>query len=106
MKLLLASLLFLSLGAQASNLCQKLETSPAFLQALNVVATNMQYSMDEICSSERILDLQIQHTSITNKEGQTQPHVWVTLHYNEYSCQYFVRDEDLLVTRKNCYNTW
>lgn len=106
MKLLLASLLFLSLGAQASNLCQKLDSQPAFMKALDVVATNMQYSMEEICASERILDIQITKTNLVSKQGQIEPHVFVTLHYNEYSCQYFVRDEDLIVTRKNCYNTW
>ena len=106
MKLLAASILFLSLGAHASNLCQKLDAKPAYLQALTVVATNMQYTMSEICSHERILDIQIDNTKIINKDGQVEPHIWVTLHYNEYSCQYFVRDEDMIVTRKNCYNTF
>lgn len=41
-----------------------------------------------------------------NEKQGPEPHFWVTLHYNEYSCQYFVRKIDQVVTRKTCYNTW
>ena len=77
-----------------------------FGPALEVVAKAMGYTTDELCALPHLFDIYIERRTLYNAKNEAEPHVWVTLHYNEYSCQYFVRDADHVVTRKNCYNTW
>lgn len=104
---LAASTLFASAPAQAFGpLCQRYANQPLFTRAIQTVATNMQYTPAQLCSLERILDIQVTHTNLVDENQNPIPHTWVTLHYNEYSCQYFVRDADQVTTKKNCYNTY
>lgn len=86
--------------------CQAYLNKPLYVAALKTVARNMQYSLEQLCSLERILAVEVQHTNLIDENQRPIPHTWVTLHYNEYSCQYFVRDADKVVTKKNCYNTF
>lgn len=87
--------------------CEKYGREASYAKALDVISTAFkQISRDELCSMPHLFDVHITNTSFFNIERQKdEPHVWVTLHYAEHSCQYFVRNEDWAVTRKNCYNT-
>lgn len=87
-------------------LCERYLNNPLEVAAIRTVAKNMQYAPETLCSLERILDIQIVHTNLLDENGRPIPHTWLTLHYNEYSCQYYVRDADKVVTKKNCYNTF
>lgn len=99
------ALLLAAVPARA-DFCSKYEGNEAYLRAVSVVAKAMQYSPAELCSLPRLADIHVTRRNILNERQEVIPHVWVTLHYNEYSCQYFVRESDSVVTSKNCYNTW
>lgn len=86
--------------------CAKYSKNIDFTKALTVVATNMKSSVNELCGLERLMDVYIVNRNFYTEQGEPIPHVWVTLHYAEHSCQYFVRNADWVVTQKNCYNTW
>lgn len=86
--------------------CEKYYANETFAKALNVVAANMKSTSQELCSLERLFDVYIVNHTVITPKGEEIPHVWLTLHYAEHSCQYFVRNADLVVTAKNCYNTW
>lgn len=103
--LLASTLVFLSPSAQAFGpLCENYLTNPLNRAALQTVAQNLQYAPEQLCSLERILAIEVQHTNLIDEAQRAIPHTWVTLHYGEYSCQYFVRDADKVVTKKNCYS--
>lgn len=92
--------------ALPSDKCARYRQNPKFLPAIGLIARNMQYSLEDLCHLPHLADLYVTNRVFYNEQGEEEPHVWVTLHYNEYSCQYFIRDLDQVVTRKNCYNTW
>jgi len=77
-----------------------------YQSAIGVVATHLNYSKAELCSLARLADIHVTKRSFLNADQMPEMHTWVTLHYNEDSCQYFVRDWDLVITRSNCYNTF
>ena len=86
--------------------CEQYSRNASYSKALDVVSSNMNSSRSELCSLERLMDVYVTNRVFFNMETQKdEPHVWVTLHYAEHSCQYFVREADSVVTRKNCYNT-
>ena len=105
-----SALIALVIGSQSAfafgPLCQRYMKNQLEVDAIRTIASNLQYSTEELCSPNRILDVQVTHTQLFDENQQPIPHTWVTLHYNEYSCQYFVRDADKVVTQKNCYNTF
>lgn len=105
---LLASLLvlFTMSAANAADFCNRYNKHPLFINSVGVVAKNMNYTLEQLCNLPALSDIYVEATQIPNLEGKSIPHTWVTLHYAEHSCQYFVREEDMVVTKKNCYNTW
>jgi hypothetical protein len=104
----LAIFITLTTSAFAHDACQNSFRSMQDQTAFTVVAKNMKYTVDELCSLPRLLAVYMDNRTFYRPENnnQPEPHTWVTLHYNEYSCQYFVRDADLVVTKSNCYNTF
>lgn len=111
MRILLALLIALSsTAALASEFseksCSNYEKNTNYTKALEVISSNMKSTKSELCSLPHLFDVHITDRMFFNLETQKdEPHVWVTLHYAEHSCQYFVRNADWVVTRKNCYNT-
>jgi hypothetical protein len=112
MKFLCAlSLLFASLPAMAEgfvvegNKCARYENNGRYREAIQIVAKAMKYSEQELCHLPRLADVYVVDRVFYNERNEAEPHIWLTLHYNEYSCQYFLREADKIVTRKNCYNT-
>jgi hypothetical protein len=99
----------LAMPAQAEwgGKCTQFRAKPAYLEAIGLLAKRMQYTPEELCQLPRLADIFFSETSLFNKETQEdEPHLWVTFHYFDYSCQYYIRKADRAVTRKNCYNTW
>lgn len=115
MRILLAAILALSTLVSTASFasefseksCEKYGRKASYAKALDVISNNMKHSSrSELCSLPHLFDVYITDRDFYNIETQEQePHVWVTLHYAEHSCQYFVRNSDWVVTRKNCYNT-
>ncbi len=112
MRILLAVLLLASTHSFASEFsersCENYSKDDKYRKALDVVAAMVTNSdRNELCSLPHLMDVHVTSSNIFNLETRREePHSWVTLHYSEHSCQYFVRDQDLVVTKKNCYNTW
>lgn len=100
----------MTLGTQASaatGFCSRYADNAEYLRAIEIVAEKMMYTSTELCELGRLADIHVDTRGIYNADtDQVERHIWVTLHYNEYSCQYFVRAEDGVITRKNCYNTF
>lgn len=87
--------------------CERYMQNATYAQAIETLSENMRYSVEELCTLERLMDIHITNTNIFNIEKQKdEPHVWITLHYAEHSCQYFIKNEDQTTTKKNCYNTF
>ena len=74
------------------------------MTAINVVAKEMKYNFNQLCSQSTIGDIYVTNRTFYTREGDPIPHTWVTLHYWTYSCQYFVRKADNVITQANCYN--
>lgn len=117
MQFLLAALLVISTSAisitsEASEFsqrsCEQYQRNSEYSKALDTIASRMKYtSRSELCSLPHLFDVHITNSLIYNMEkGVDEAHVWITLHYAEHSCQYFVKIEDQSVTKKNCYNTF
>lgn len=107
MKLFALAVLMFSASAFAQgNGCTRYSNNQVFMKAIETVAQEIGYSYEDMCSGSRVLDVHVTTKKIYNEQQEPIPHVWVSLHYNEYSCQYFVRESDFTITKGNCYNTW
>lgn len=106
MKLVIIALFFISSFAQAANHCERYQNNEAFMTAIATQAERMKYTLDELCHLPRLMDIYVVDTIIVNEKNEEIPHIWLTLHYSENSCQYFLRADDYSTTKKNCYNTW
>lgn len=99
--------LLITATASAHGYCERYEKNETYLNAIRTVAQRMQYKPLELCTLSTLSDIYIESTSlIDDQTAESQPHTWVTLHYSEYSCQYFVKNSDQSVTKSNCYGTW
>lgn len=106
MKALALGLAVLSSSAFANNLCTKYDNRSEYINALTALVTHMDRSLEEVCSSPRILDIEIQPSQIINREGQAVPQFAVYFHYNEESCKYLLNRETLTLTSSRCFPTW
>lgn len=107
--LALAAGVFFSAGPAraAYDFCARYENNRSYSHAIEVVAKNLDYTKSELCGLSRLLDIHVTTTGVLdNTTQEIESHFWVTLHYGEYSCQYFVREADSLITKKNCYSTF
>lgn len=103
---LLSLCLLFSAPAFATDHCARYDANEKYAHALSVLAKSMGYARPELCTLPRLADIYVTTTTLVNERNESIPHVWVTLHYDEYSCQYYVREADFVTTKKNCYNTW
>ena len=90
----------------AGDKCEKYHNIPRYMAALEVVATNAKWKLEEMCNLERIWDIQAEPAIVINRQGEEIPHIRVQLHRNEDSCLYMVRESDLVVTQKRCFSTY
>lgn len=91
-------------SAAFANHCAKYEGQKEFMTAIQVVAKEMNYTFNQLCSQTRIGDIYVANRMFYTREGDPVPHTWVNLHYWTYTCQYFVRKSDNVITQSNCYN--
>lgn len=100
----------LGLSVQASaagGFCAKYNENAEYTKAIEIVAAKLKYSTEELCTLGRLADIYVDTKNIYNAQiDEVERHIWVTLHYYEYSCQYFVRAKDGVTTAQNCYNTF
>lgn len=104
--LLALALLSPSAFATLPDHCAKYSNNEKYVRAISVVARNMGYGPKELCALPRLADIHVTGRTLVNENQELVPHIWVTLHYSEHSCQYFLREADFVTTQKNCYNTW
>lgn len=91
----------------ATGFCEKYSQNQEYTKALEIVAAKLQYTTEEMCSLPRLADIFVDTKNIYNAQiDEVERHIWVTLHYAEYSCQYFVRAKDGVTTAQNCYSTF
>lgn len=105
MKTLITALLFVSFSAQA-NLCARYEARTERALALEALSQHINMSMNEICQSPRILDVEITPTQTINRQGEIVRQMAIYFHYSEESCQYLLNREDLTLMKSKCYLTW
>ena len=103
MKVLISVLLLASFSAHA-NLCDRY-TSPDRASAIEALAAHLNKSVDEVCNSPRILDIELQPSQVTI-DGVAVPQWAIFLHYNEDSCKYLFNRADLTLTSSKCFPTW
>lgn len=103
MKLAL-SLALVSSSAFA-NLCTPYDNRPEYMTALTALVAMQNKTLDEVCNSARILDIEIQPSQII-VGGEIIPQWAVYFHYNEDSCKYLLSRADLTLTSSRCFPTW
>ncbi|WP_374029968.1 hypothetical protein [Bdellovibrio bacteriovorus] len=108
MRFILASLtLILSTTAFAQqDNCQKYATKDRYMTAIKTVAAHVEYSIDELCTLPKVLDIEAQPSRVITPKGDVIPHVRVQLHMAYESCLYMVRDADQVITSSRCYSGW
>lgn len=109
LSLILSLFALLPVAAQAeptSGLCAPYAHKPEAVRVFSLLAKKMALSEEEFCSRPGLAAIHFTTKNIVNEKLEVIPHYWATLHYGEYSCQYFVRQADFVATAQNCYNTW
>lgn len=110
MKLIAACLLLcFSSSALANPHCGRYLSDARKTEVLESLADELLYSYDELCSHARIQNIQMEQGEFYYDDTKEfEVHDIVTIHYNEYSCEYHHN-----VARKlwqsglhRCYNTW
>jgi hypothetical protein len=105
--MLMAFSFFFAFNVMAqSNFCAQYAEQKSYQEAIQSVATAMKYTHDQLCTLPTLTDIYMSQTVLYSTENLPIDHLSVTLHYETYSCQYFVRASDKVITRKSCYNTW
>lgn len=104
MKALTLSLALISSSAFA-NLCTPYDTRPEYMNALKALVTLQNKTLDEVCNSSRILDIEIQPSQVI-VAGEIIPQMAIYFHYNEDSCKYLLNRADLTLTSSRCFPTW
>lgn len=104
MKFLIALSLLVPSFAFA-NLCDRYTADRGKWQALETVARAQARTTEEICKSERIVDIEIQPSQVI-VQGEIFPQWAVFFHYNEESCKFMVGRDDYTMTSRYCFPTW
>jgi len=93
-------------SAAQNGFCTQYVGQSKYMTAIHSVATAMGYTDPQLCSLSTLVDIQLMPSIRYNEENLRVDHVLVTLYYETYACQYWVRNDDQVITSKNCYNTW
>lgn len=107
---LLASIFLVATTATANEVtryCEKQQSNPVHAELLKALAQKLSYDYNEFCNSPRIIDVFFEDRSVYNRESDTyEDHKFITLHYNEYSCQYTFNLVKKAWGKQHCYNTF
>ena len=104
--LVLASSSAFAQQVPTGNKCEKYFNIPRYMKAIKTVAHRAKWDVEEMCTLERIWDVQAEDTQVVNKKGEVEPHIRVYLHRNEDTCHYMVRIADQAVTSAKCYSNF
>lgn len=89
------------------NHCEKFSSNPPIMKILESLATKLSYSFNEMCTQSRIADIYQETKQVYIREKDAyHDHIFVTLHYYEYSCEYQFDLVEQRWGKQNCYNTW
>lgn len=89
--------------------CIRYNKKPELIDLLEQLADRMNYTYEEFCTNIRIWDIQKETRQYYYRDtDQMEPHSVITVHYNEYSCEYHYNDirQQWMKSRDYCYNTW
>jgi hypothetical protein len=105
---LMGLLLAFGLSAHAEvNHCAQFEKNREVLTALEKLSYKLSYSFEELCAHPRIMDIYAEHRSVyLSEEDRYREHLFITLHYGEYSCQYQYILETGAWGDQYCYSTF
>lgn len=104
MKATILALALVSSSAYA-NLCTKYDNRPEYMTALTALVEMQNKTLDEVCNSARILDIEIQPSQVI-VQGEIIPQWAIYFHHNEDSCKYLLDRADLTLTSSRCFPTW
>lgn len=93
----------------SSDKCQRYHKDIEMMSLLDQLADRLKYKFDEFCTNIRIWDIQKEVRRYYYRDtDEMENHQVITLHYNEYSCEYhFNLDrQKWMKGRDYCYNTW
>lgn len=94
-------------NATTKTLCTKFEARPAVQTVVHMLAKKLSYTMDELCTHPRVLDIQDEQRRFFYQDsGQYETHTVITLHYSENSCEYHYNAGRSQWQKQYCYSTW
>lgn len=103
--LVFVGVLLFSFNSYGLDFCAKYQGSD--LELVSMLAEKLFYTRDKLCSHPRILDIQKEIRSAYYVDVDSYEDLIVlTLHYNEYSCEYHYNRKRKLWSRQSCYNTF
>ncbi len=106
-KYILVAIVLSSSPAFAVNHCKQYEKNAFLTQLLQSLSARLSYTHEEFCNSERIMDIFREERLVYHQEDdQYHPYEFITLHYNEYSCEYQYNIDGQKWASQYCYNTW
>lgn len=108
-KLVILFILLMSFQSFAvmPNHCERFSANSTVMQVLESLSHKLSYSFDELCTLGRIADIYQETRSVYIREKDVyQDHLFVTLHYYEYSCEYQFNLVENKWGNQSCYNTW
>lgn len=111
MKALLLSLVLvttsLTVRAFEGNHCKQFDKNAKIADLFRQLAKKLQYDYEEFCNNPRIADLYHEEKLVYHREDdQYHPYEFLTIHYNEYSCQYRYSYDEKAWKNQECYNTF
>lgn len=105
--------LIVGLGASVSafagpvDFCARYAKKPVADKLIRSLADKLQYSYEAFCTADRIMDVFQEDKLVYHKETDSfQPYIFVTIHYNEYSCEYQFNLQQDRWAKQECYNTF
>ena len=108
LSLILGVLIFSqSIRAYEVNHCAQFDADPEMSRLLYSLSEKLSYSYEELCSEPRIFDIFSERRQVYYLESDSyHEHMFITLHYNEYSCEY---QFDMVMDQwadQHCYSTF
>jgi hypothetical protein len=105
-------LCFIALSAMSAsagpvNYCERYLSNQLNNFLMHSLAEKLGYTYEEFCVHPRILDVFQEDRRVYHKETDSwQDYRFVTIHYNEYSCEYRYNLNQSRWLGQHCYNTW
>ena len=105
MKLIALALMFVSFGAFASP-CGQYANDVEKQNVIKAVAKHMNYTVAELCESEKVVDIQITGTHTFNRDGEVIRQFKTSIHYPYYTCDYLMNRATLEYMSGRCFDAW